>query len=174
MKYINNSNYNAIYYLLSWHNRKNNRYYIIQFSFLKILINDLFDNEIYYELVQEPETDHFSGFVYTRNNYDYLISSSENGNINIWDLFTKKIFKVINVNKCLLAHIIQWNENYVLVADFNNKSFIIVDLDEEELMSIYNIEHTKEVKCIKKIKHPKYGESLLSSSKDNSIKLWTI
>ena len=174
MKYLNNSNYDPIYYLLVWHNKRNNRYYIIQFSYLKILMNDLFDNEIYYELVQEPETDHFSGFIYTRDNYDYLISSSENGFINIWDLYTKKIFKVINTNKCLLAHIIQWNEDYFIVADFNNKSFIIVDLEEDKLMSIYNIEHTKQVKCIKKIKHPIYGESLLSCSKDNSIKLWAL
>ena len=94
------------------------------------------------------------------DNYDYLISSSENGYINVQDLYTKKIFKVINVNKCFLIHIIQWNENYVLVAIFNNKSFIIVDLDEWELMQIYNIEHTKEVKCLKK-KHSIYGESLL-------------
>ena len=175
MKYINNSNINPIYYLLTWHNRKNNRYYIVQFSYLKIIINDLFDNDIYYELVQEPETDHFSGFIFSKDNYyDYLCSSSENGYINIWDLYSKKILKTINTNKSLLAHIIQWNDNFLLVADFNNKSFIIVDLEEDQIISIYNIQHTKEVKCIKKIYHPIYGESLLSSSKDNTIKLWTI
>ena len=174
MKYINNSNINPIYYLLSWYNRKNNRYYIVQFSFLKIIINDLFDNEIYYELVQEPETDHFSGFIFTRDNYDYLCSSSENGYIHIWDLYSKKILKVINMNKSLLAHIIQWNDIFVLVADFNNKSFVIVNLEEDEIISFCNGQHAKEVKCIKKINHPIYGESLLSSSKDNTIKLWTI
>ena len=175
MKYINNSNINPIYYLLTWYNRKNNRYYIVQFSYLKIIINDLFDNDIYYELVQEPETDHFSGFIFSKDNYyDYLCSSSENGYINIWDLYSKKILKTINTNKSLLAHIIQWNDNFLLAADFNNKSFIIVDLEEDQIISIYNIQHTKEVKCIKKIYHPIYGESLLSSSKDNTIKLWTI
>ena len=174
MRYINDTNNNVIYYLLTWYNKKNNRYFIIQFSYLKIIINDLFDNEIFYELIKEPETDHFSGFIYTKNNIDYLCSSSENGYINIWDLYSKKIFKVINTNNCLLAHIIQWNDNYVLVADFNHKSFIIVDLEEDEIISIYNIQHTKEVKCIKKINHPIYGESLLSCSKDNTIKLWII
>ena len=175
MKYISNSNINPIYYLLNWYNRRNNRYYIIQFSFLKIIINDLFDNDIYYELVQEPETDHFSGFIFTKDNYyDYLCSSSENGFINIWDLYSKKILKVINTNKSLLAHIIQWNDIFILAADFNNKSVIIVDLENDEIISIYNVQHTKEVKCIKKINHPIYGESLLSSSKDNTIKLWTI
>ncbi len=173
IKYMNNTNNNVIYYLLTWHNKNKNRYYIIQFSYLKILINDLYDDEIYYELIQEPETDHFSGFIYTLDGYDYLISSSENGLINIWDLYTKKIFKTINTFNSFLAHIIHWNDNYILAADFNNKSFIIVDIDEDKIVSLYKIEHTKEVKCIKKIKHPIYGEALLSGSKDNTIKLWT-
>ena len=173
IKYMNNTNNNVIYYLLTWHNKNKNRYYIIQFSYLKILINDLYDDEIYYELIQEPETDHFSGFIYTLDGYDYLISSSENGLINIWDLYTKKIFKIINTFNCFLAHIIHWNDNYILAADFNNKSFIIVDIDEDKIVSLYKIEHTKEVKCIKKINHPIYGEALLSGSKDNTIKLWT-
>ena len=49
IKYIKYSNFNAVYYLLSWHNKKNNRYYIIQFSYMKIIINDLYEDEIFYE-----------------------------------------------------------------------------------------------------------------------------
>ena len=174
IKYIQYSNYNAIYYLISWYNKRNNRYYIIQFSYLKVIINDLYEENIFYELTQEPETDHFSGFIFNREGTDYLCCSSENGYINIWDLYSKTIFKVINTNKCLLAHIIPWNDQFFIVADFNNKSFIIIDIDEDEIISIINGKHTKEVKCIKKIYHPIYGESLLTASKDNTIKLWTI
>ena len=87
-------------------------------------------------LIQEPETDHYSGFIYNRNNNDYLCSSSRNGYINIWDLYNKKIFKIINTNKNSilnifninenkLAHIIEWNNKYIIVADYNNKSFKI-------------------------------------------------
>ena len=49
IKYINNTNKNAIYYLLSWYNKKNNKYYIIQFSYKKILINNLLEGELYSE-----------------------------------------------------------------------------------------------------------------------------
>ena len=35
-------------------------------------------------------------------------------------------------------------------------------------------QHTFGVKCIKKIYHPKYGESLLSAANDKTIKLWSI
>ena len=89
--------------------------------------------------------------------------SSINGYINIWDLYNKKIYKVIKTNgifsECELAHIIEWNKKYIIVADYNNKSFKIIDIDNN---SIYNInpEHKALLACIKKINHPKYGESL--------------
>ena len=56
------------------------------------MINNLLEDELYSELIHEPESDHFSGFIYNRNNNDYLCSSSYNGYINIWDLYNKKIF----------------------------------------------------------------------------------
>ena len=104
-------------YLLSWYNKKNNKYYIIQFSY-EIIINNLLEDELYSELKQEPETDHFSGFIYYKDNNDYLCSSSDNGYINIWDLYNKNIFKVINTNNCLLYHIIQRNNKYIIVVIF--------------------------------------------------------
>ena len=64
IKYINNANNIVIYYLLSWYNKKNNKYYIIQFSCKKIIINNLIEDELYSELIQEPESSHYSGFIY--------------------------------------------------------------------------------------------------------------
>ena len=57
--------------------------------------------------------------------------------------------------------------------DNKNKSFKVIDLDDESIYNI-NTEHKKELISIKKIIHPKYGESLLSSARDNIIKFWTI
>ena len=91
IKYINNTNINKIYYLLSWYNKRNNKYYIIQFSNKKIIINNLLEDELYSELINEPEENHFSGFIYYKDNNDYLCSSSSNGYINIWDLYNKNI-----------------------------------------------------------------------------------
>ena len=138
------------------------------------MINNLLEDELYSELIQEPETDHFSGFIYNRNNNDYLCSSSSNGYINIWDLYNKNIFKTINTNECKLAHIIEWNNKYIIVADVNNKSFKIIDLDENKIISDIGGQHSNNVKCIKKIYHPIYGESLLSCGNDKCIKFWSI
>ena len=105
------------------------KYYIIQFSSKKIIINSLLDDDLYSELSKKPEDSHYSGFLYFKNENDYLFSSSRNGYINIWDLYNKKIYKTINIDG---------------------------------------------LKCVKKVNHPIYGESLLTSGKDKTIKLWTI
>ena len=107
IKYINNTNKNYIYYLLSWYNKRNNKYYNIQFAYKKIIINNFLEDEIYSELSNKLETHHFSGFIYYKYNNDYLYSSSGNRHINIWDLYNKKIFKTNNIKDCKLAHIIE-------------------------------------------------------------------
>ena len=84
---------------------------------------------LYSELINEPEYNHFSGFIYYKDNNDYLCSSSSNGYINIWDLYNKIIFKVINTNGCKLAHIIEWNKKYIIVADYDNKTFKIIGIE---------------------------------------------
>ena len=173
IKYINNTCNIAIYFLLMWYNKNNNKYYIIQFSNNKILINNLLEDELYSELINKPEDKHYSGLIYSQGNKDYLCSSSINGYINIWDLYDKKIYKTINTNRCKLAHIINWNRKYIIVSDVNNKSFKIIDIEYNSIYDIKN-EHKKLLFCIKKIYHPIYGESLLSSGDDKVIKLWTI
>ena len=173
IKYINNTNKNAIYYLLSWYNKKNKKYYIIQFSYMKILINNLLEDELYSELIHEPETDHFSGFIYYKDNNDYLCSSSGNGYINIWDLYNKNIFKVIDTKGCILSNIIEWNKKYIIAADVNNKIIKIVNI-ENDLITDIKSGHTDKLFCIKKINHPIYGESLLTAANDKTIKIWSI
>jgi len=173
IKYINNTNNNDIYYLLSWYNKKNNKYYIIQLTNEKIIINNLLEDKLYSKLIHQPESYHDSGFIYNKDNNDYLCSSSENGYINIWDLYNKNIFKVINTNNYNLGHTIQWNNKYIIVADYKNKCFKIINLENEKIKHIEK-QHTNWVRCIKKIYHPKYGESLLSAAGDKTIKLWSI
>ena len=79
----------------------------------------------------------------------------------------------MNTNGCKLVHIIEWNKKYIIVADYNNKAFKIIDI-ENNLINNINPEHKAELISIKKINHPIYGESLLSAGDDKIIKLWTI
>ena len=179
IKYFNNTNNTIIYYLLSWYNKEDNKYYIIQIG-EKIIINNLLEDELYSEFKYETESENsdltdslFSGFIYNKDNNDYLCTSTHFENIIIWDLYNKELFKVIKVKECILYHIIQWNEKYILVADYMNKSIKIIDIENEKISDI-NTPHTEGIICIKKIYNPQYGESLLSASHDKTIKLWSI
>ena len=175
VNYINNTNNNSVYYLLSWYDKQHNKYYIIEFCYMKIFINDLLENELYAELTQEQKLSHYSGFVYEINkDKSYLYSSSKNGFINVWDLYSKKLINNINVNGSILCHMIQWDEQYAIVADYSSKSFKIIDIQSLSIVKDIGGGHNKEVKTIKKIKHPLYGDSLLSAGNDYTIKLWCI
>ena len=176
IKYISNTHKFPVYYLLPWFNKKNKKYYIIQFCSKKILINDLFEDELYSELINEQESNHFSGFLFYKDDNNYLVSSSSNGYINIWDLYEKKIFKNINLNinnECKLYHIIEWNEKYIIVADKKNNYLKIIDRENDYSINDIKTDHKDELISIKKVYHPSYGESLLSAGRDKVIKLWT-
>ena len=172
-EFVKNIDNNEIYYLLSWYDKNNNKYYIVQLSNKKVIINNLLEDELYCELKHSPEGFHNSGFIFSKDNNDYLCSSSINGYIHIWDLYNKNIFKAINTNNCYLMHIIQWNSKYIIVADYDNKCFKIINLENDNIANIEQ-KHTKQVICIKKIYDDKNGELLLSASNDNTIKLWNI
>ena len=77
-------------------------------------------------------------------------------------------------------HIIQWNQKYIIAADFDNKSFKIIDLTNNKTVS--NISNKPNIKgqstgnivCVKNLYHPLFGEALLTGDNKNTIKLWVI
>jgi WD40 repeat protein len=177
INYIKNTNTNSVFYLLSWINKKDKKNYIIQFCYMKILITNLLDDDdVYAELIQEQKLSYYSGFIYEQKQEDkvYLYSSSKNGFINIWDLDNKILVNNININGSILCHIIQWDEKYAIVANYNGKSFKVINLETLSAENDIGDSHTKEVKSIKKIRHPLLGDSLLTAGNDNTIKLWSI
>ena len=97
IKYIKKSDTYPVWYLLSWVNKSNNTTYIIQLSFAKIILNDLWDNEFIIDLKKHADC-LFSGFIFTNNNIEYICSSTSNGLIIICNLYDKTIFNVIKVN----------------------------------------------------------------------------
>jgi len=174
IRYINDSNSEKIYYLISWYNKKNKNYYIIQCAYKKIIIDNLLRDELHSELIDKYEYYHYSGFIYNKDDIDYLCSSSSNGYIHIWNLNDKKRVKFIYQGNFCLFHIIKWNNDYIIVADYNNNSFKIINIFSGEIIKDFKGIHSDAVKCIKKVFHPLYGESLLSSGEDKTIKLWII
>ena len=181
LKNMHNSKSNNVYYLMTWYNVKDKNYYLIEFCKRKIVVNNIEQN-IVYTIFGENESGftYMNGFIYTPemntdNNYkDYLFSNTNNGYIYIWDLYEKNLVFNIFINNCLINNIIQWNKNIIILSDLNKNSIKIVLIDYGIVISDIYSQHDIGILCIKKIFHPIYGESLLSSGQDGSIKLWTI
>ena len=80
------------------------------------------------------------------------------------------LFKVIKVKEnSFLMKMIQWNSKYIIVVDYNSKSFKIIDLELYKVIT----EIKEEAKSLKKIKHPIFGETLLTIDFIGNINIWT-
>ena len=172
-KSLKNSNKNQTYYLISWFNNKDNNNYLIQLGYGKNLINNINTNEVYAEFDTENESYHYCGVLFKNNDKEYLCHTSYDGNIYIWDLYEKKLFNSIDTNSCSLDYVIAWNTKYFIIADDMNNAFLIVDIEELKVVESIGEKHEEGVVCVKKMNHPVFGESLLTASEDNTIKLWT-
>lgn len=166
----------SIYYLLSWHNIENDEYYIIQLGEQKISINNLLNEEIYYESGKIEEKDKFlNGYIYKNNDFDLLCSITSNGDIYILSLFHTKFIKIIKVKNSKLSDFVGWNKKYIFVTDIENNSIKVIDLENGKVITSYKYHCEKaKVRCIKKINSSEYGESLISIDDDNNIALWSI
>ena len=90
IKSFSNTIYYRINYLLLWYDHINDEYYIIQFHSKGIVINNMFkddsfglDNDHYIKM------QYICGFIYQKENKDFLFSIAQNGYIKIWNLMAK-------------------------------------------------------------------------------------
>ena len=177
IKNIHITENNLTNYLLLWNNRKDNNNYIIECCFKKISIYNLLnDNELYSELISENTafSEHFSGIIYNKNDIDFLLVCSNNGYIEMWNLFNKELAFSININRSKLMDIIQWNQKYLIVTDYENQYIKIIDVGQMKIIGNYTGEGVISVKKIKKINNTKYGQGIISGGNDNNLKLWTL
>ena len=169
LREINNSRLLSVFYLLSWYNENNGNYYVVQTCNSKILINDLVEEKLYCEFLDENNSYFHKGFIYSKDNNDYLCCCSSNGYIKFWDLYNKIIINVIYLKGFNFSDIIHWNDKCIITKDRVGENCQIIDIENKKIIS--NIKSEDGFRCIKKIYHPIYGESLLNFG-DNGIKLW--
>ena len=100
-----------------------------------------------------------------------LVESCDDGNLRIWNFHTGILLNKIKVNNEYLFGVCIWDDDYIFVG-CKDKLIKLIDLNKG--MVVKNLKgHNNDVVTVKKVKHPKYGECLISqgSSNDN-IKLW--
>ena len=134
-------------------------------------------NELYTQLLPLgfKVLKYYSGFIHSiESGRDLLCCSTSNGCIIIWDLFSKQLFYFGRISKVELYNIIPWNKKYFIISGGSNKSIKIFDFEKLKEVNDIKTEHSSTINCIKKILHPIYGETLLTSGNDHQIRLWNI
>ena len=182
---LDSDNVDTLYLILWEKEKKEEETYIIALCYEKVSIYNLLSNDLYCELstnVQESCGDYyFSGFVSYDNKY--LYTSSDEGYINIWDLYQKILVKTIKLKDSSLFKIIPWCvyinhyidkedskfykniNNYILVCDKNKKGIINLNVIFKKEID-YN-DCTNKINDISEEEFYSYQINSFNKSKDN-------
>ena len=176
IKNLKSTNSNKTYYIIPWHDYKNNIYYEIECCLGKISIINILSNNIYYIFVSSYDQEAFScGFVYLENGYQFLCTASVHGEIKFWDLENKKLAKKFFNRDYNLLSMIHFCDNYIIFADSNKeRAFKILEMNNLKLISKIGGKHTSPILCIKEIEYSEYGKCIITSGTDKSIIIWSI
>ena len=150
--------------------KQKNQYYIITGNRTSVKSYNYDNNELYFTYSDEISTHHRSIEIYNDNNIIKLIFSCEEGFIKIFNFHDGNLLNKINLNQESLLGICLWDENNLFVGT-KNKRIILIDLKKGKIKK-YFPGHNHWVCSIKKIKHIKFGDCLISQGLDNKIKLW--
>ena len=173
VKNINKTNINGNYFIDTYYDKKEYKYYLISgekksVKSYDINIGQLFRN--YYD--NNSFCEHVSAFIYSQGGIEKLVESEFYGSIRIWNFHTGNIIQKIDIcRRTPLISLCLWNENYLLVSCVDN-TIKLVDFKNYALIKSFT-GHNNEVCTIKKIIHPTFGECLLSQGLANDqIKMW--
>ena len=105
---------------------------------------------------------------------DLLITSATRGLIEIIDLKERKELQKIEHSDVFFYNFVRWNDQYILLYEAMQRRILVLDTDN-------NYKVVSKVLCpemyydrfIRKVDHPKYGESILSVGIDWKVKLYT-
>ena len=130
------------------------------------------------QIIAKIENDYTNGdnrsacVIYNKNGTDYLNISNQFGYVIIYDLKKNNIIYTFNLNKKDLYHIIFWDLNHLIVAQYNSSEYLsIIDIDNRKEDNLIKIESS--LMCVKKILLNKNEEILLTSG-ENSKNIFVI
>ena len=174
IKNLNDSN-GGVNCLDSYYDFKKSKNYIIAGYIGYVKSFDFNINKLYHTYREDIEdyNDHCSFKVNFKiySKIVNLIESSVDGIIRIWNFHTSELLKKIIIYNKKIFGICLWSDNYIFIG-CEDKMIKLVDIKNEEVINNL-VGNNDAVLNIKKIKHPKYGDCLISQGiKDNQIKLW--
>ena len=116
--------------------------------------------------------------VFKKGDKNLLIVSSTRGLIQVIDLKEKEEAKRVIYTKeypdVFFYNFVRWNEKYILLYEALQRRILILDSDNEyKIISKVLCPEMYFDRFIRKVDHPKYGESILSVGIDWKVKLYT-
>ena len=176
LRNINGTNTTKTYYLLPWKNPNNNTWYVIDFCVGKILVNQINGDEENSFILKsnvnfESELTYYYGSLMGEDNNN-LCAISEAGYIHIWNLIHSNLLNTIRINNGNLNTFLRWSDKYIIVSDKRQKLYYVIDIIDNRIISKVTKDIKDIIKSFKKIKHPIYGECLLTCNHANLIQLW--
>ena len=161
IKDISLTYYNYTFYLIRY------KEYIIDCCKNFVMIYNPINEEVYSKI----ENSYTKGdnrsccIIYNKNDNDYLYISNSNGYVIEYCLNTKVVMYNFDINKDLY-HIIFWDLNNLIIAQYNSEYLGLVDIKNKNIKNL--IKCRKTLMCVKKILLNKNNEILLASGEDST------
>jgi len=170
IKTIQASNENTSY-IDTYFDGKNN--YIITGNSNRVVAYNYEKNIEYKEYKDNYNNNHLSIIILKSENILKLIESCYDGKLRIWNFYSGELINKIQISNNWLYGICVWSENYLLVG-CSDKTIKLMEL-KDGFISKNMKGHDNSVLTIKKLKHPKYGDCLLSQGyNEDQIRIWTL
>ena len=184
IKNIVGTNTEKIRDLLLWKNKKINEYFLYCLAKDKIIVINFLKNQKEKELSTQDRNMFNCGMIYDEINKEgsessYLLVTSSTGHIIIFELYEGLITCDIRLrpNVHRIYDILPWSDKYIIFADCLDNGILVYEYEEGgKIIGISNINGLDEddIECIRKIKHPDYGECLVTASHKNCIKIFDL
>ena len=161
IKDISLTYYNYTYYLIRY------KEYIVDCCKDFVMIYNPLNEEVYSKI----ENNYTKGdnrsccIIYNKNNNDYLYISNYNGYVVAYCLNKKTVVYNFFINKDLY-HIISWDLNNIVVAQYDSEYLGVIDINNKNTKKFIKLKKT--LMCIKKILLNKTDEILLTSGEDST------
>ena len=167
-----------IYYLDYWYEEDNGNgqpeKQIIQCGKNQKLVSKLKADTNYKITTEEKYANNLCGLVFKKGNKDLLITSATRGLIKIIDLKEKKEIYTKEYTDVFFYNFVRWNDQYMLLYEALQRIVLVLDMDNEyKIVSKVLLPEMYFDRFIRKVDHPKYGESILSVGIDWKVKLYT-
>ena len=156
----------------TYYDKKLSKYYILTGNIGYVKSYDYSENKLYYKYYDPGNIKgHDSIIIDDNKEMIKLIESGGDGFIRIWKFHNGLLLSKIGTGNNELRGLCLWNTNYLFVGCTDN-TIKLIELKNGIIIKSL-VGYNNEVCTIKKIKHPTFGECILTQGWENDqIKLW--